>query len=92
MMGTLVVTESDVSRCSVKKVFLKILQNSQESTCVRPEACNFIKKEALAQIFSYEFPKFLKNLILQNEITGTALMSLPVNLSTSFVVVFLMLI
>ena len=33
-------------RCFVKKVFLEILQAS---------ACNFIKKEALAQVFSCEF-------------------------------------
>ena len=27
--------EVDVQRCSVKKVFLEILQNSQENTCAR---------------------------------------------------------
>ena len=39
-------------RCSVKKVFLKVLKNSQENTCARvfllrelqASACNFIKK------------------------------------------------
>ena len=36
--------------CSVKKVLLKILQNSQENTC--KIACNFIKKETLALVFS----------------------------------------
>ena len=45
---------------SVKKVFLEISQNSQENTCarasiLRPEACNFIKIEALAPVFSCEF-------------------------------------
>ena len=50
---------------SIKKVFLKTLQNSQENTCARvsfliklqAEACNcnFIKIETLAQVFSYEF-------------------------------------
>ena len=35
--------EAAVQRCSVKKVFLKILQNSQESICARL----FIKKEQL---------------------------------------------
>ena len=29
------VTEAVVQRCSVKKVFLKFLQNSQENTCAR---------------------------------------------------------
>ena len=48
--------------CSVKKVLLKILQNSQENTYARVSfliklqtSANFIKKEALAQVFSYEF-------------------------------------
>ena len=48
-----------------KKVFLKILQNSQENTGARvffliklqASACNFIKKEILAQVFSCEFWK-----------------------------------
>ena len=45
-------------------------QNSQENTCARvsflikfqqPKACNFFKKEALAQVFSFEFCKISKN-------------------------------
>ena len=28
---------------------------------MRPEACNFIKKETLAQVFSSEFCEILKN-------------------------------
>ena len=36
-----------------KKVILKISQNSRENT--RAEACNFIKKETLAHVFSCEF-------------------------------------
>ena len=51
-------------RCSMKKVFLEILQDSQESTCARVSflmACNFIKKEALAQVFSCEFCESSKN-------------------------------
>ena len=49
-----------VRRCSVEKIFLKISQNSKESTCARisrPQACNFIKKETLAQVLSFEFCK-----------------------------------
>ena len=50
-------------RWSVKKVFLEILQNSQENTCARvsllinlqAKACNFIKRETLVQVFSCEF-------------------------------------
>ena len=52
-----------------KKVFLGILQNSQESTYARvsliiklqAQACNFIKKETLAQVFSCEFCEISKN-------------------------------
>ena len=50
-------------RCSVKMVFLKILQNSQENC---RHACNFIKKETLAQVFSCEFCEISKNIFLQN--------------------------
>ena len=39
-------TEAVDGRCSVKKMFLEISQNSQEN-----KACNFIKKQALAQVF-----------------------------------------
>ena len=56
-------------RCSVKKVFLEISQNSQENTCARvsllinlqAEVCNFIKKDTLALVFSSEFCKISKN-------------------------------
>ena len=52
-----------------KKVFLKISQNSQENICARvsffirlqAEACNFIKKENLTQVFSYEFCENFNN-------------------------------
>ena len=61
--------EAVVKRCSVKKVFLEISQNSLENICARvsfliklqAEAGNFIKKETLAQVFSYEFCEFSKN-------------------------------
>ena len=61
--------EAVARRCSVKKLFLEILQNSQESTCARVpfliklqnEVCNFIKKETLAQVFSCEFCEISKN-------------------------------
>ena len=54
---------SSLCRCSVRKVFLEVSQNSQENTCARVsfliklqvEACYFIKKETLAQ--SCEFCK-----------------------------------
>ena len=54
---------------SVKNVFLKVLQNSQENICARvsflmkmqAEACNFIKKETLAQVISCKFCEIFKN-------------------------------
>ena len=70
-------SEAFVRRCSVKNMFLEISQKSQENTCARdsffnkvagqrPVACNFIKKESLAQVFSCEFVKFLRTPFLQN--------------------------
>ena len=55
-------TEAVARRCSIKKVFLEILQNSQESDWARlPPAYNFILKEALPQLLSCEFCKISKN-------------------------------
>ena len=56
-------------RCSVRRCFLEISQNSLENTCTRAsfliklqaEACNFTKKETLAQVFSCEFYKISRN-------------------------------
>ena len=58
-------------------MFLKILQNSQENTCARvflikAEACNFIKKETLAQLFSYEFGEISKNTFFTEHLLTTA--------------------
>ena len=62
-------TEAVAHRCSVKKVFLEISENSQENIRARgsfliklqASACNFIKKETLAQVFSCEFSEISKN-------------------------------
>ena len=59
-------------RCSVKKVFLKISQNSQETTCARVSflikllapGLQFIKKETLAQAFFCESWEIFKNTFL----------------------------
>ena len=63
--------EAVVQRCSVKKVFLKISQNSQENPCARVSlliklqlACNFIKKEALAQVLLLILRSFSEQLFL----------------------------
>ena len=64
-----VIETSNRRRCSKEKIFLKILQNSQENICAkvsfliqccRNQACNFIKKETLAQVFSCEFCEIFK--------------------------------
>ena len=54
-----------VQRCSVKKVFLRNSQNSQENTCARLSLliklqANFIKKETLARVFPVNFVKLLR--------------------------------
>ena len=67
-----------------KKGVLKISQNSQESTCARvslliklqPTACNFIKKETLAQVFSCEVCEIFKNIFLTEHLWTTASESL----------------
>ena len=66
---TLNVSEAVAQMCSVKKMFLEISPNSQENTCARASflikfqasASIFIKKEALAQVFSREFCKTFKS-------------------------------
>ena len=72
--------EAVVRMCSVKKVFLEISENSQENTCARvsfvinlqASACNFMKKEALAQVFSCEFSEISKNIFFHRTPLVTA--------------------
>ena len=74
-------TEAVTWRCSVENLSLKILQNSQENTCARisfliswwPEAGSFIKKESLAQVFSYEFCEMFKKTFFYRTPTVTVL-------------------
>ena len=50
-------------------MFLQISQNSQENICAKDSfliklqasGCNFIKKDSLTQVFSYEFCEIFKN-------------------------------
>ena len=64
--GLWYLTETDTQRCSVRKVFLKISQNSQENSCARAsfliklQVCNFVKKEILPQVFSCKFCEILR--------------------------------
>ena len=62
-------------RCSVKKVFLKMSKNSQENTCARVSnlqaaPATLLQKEASARVFSCEFCKFLRTLLLENNLSG----------------------
>ena len=60
------VSEAVVQSCSVKKVFLKFLQKSQENTCARVSfLINFIKKETLAQLFSCKFCEIFNNIYFE---------------------------
>ena len=66
---------SSHQRCSVKKVFLEISQNSQENTCARVSILiklNFIKKETLAQVFSFDFCEISKNTFFTEHVWATA--------------------
>ena len=73
-------SEAVVRRCSVNKVFLKILQNSQENTCDRvsfliklqAEVSNFIQKETLKQVLSCEFCEISKNTFFPDHLRATA--------------------
>ena len=67
------IAEADARRCSVKRVFLKILPNLQENICIsvffdkvaswKLKACNFIKKETSTQMFSHEFQQNFSRLL-----------------------------
>ena len=62
-------SEAVAQRCSVKKMFLQLLQNSQENTCARvsfliklqTSVRNFIKKETLALVLSCQFCEIFNN-------------------------------
>ena len=48
---------SSHQRCCIRKVFLEMSLNLQKN---RPQACNFVIKETLAQVFPVNFAKFLR--------------------------------
>ena len=55
-------------------MFLEILQNPQENTCARGSflAYNFIKKDALAQVFFCEFCKISESTFFTEHLWATA--------------------
>ena len=65
-------------RCFIKKVFLKVLQNSR--------AHNFIKEETLAQLCSYKFCGIFKNTLF------TEYLRAPASVANESVLVSLLLI
>ena len=86
--------ETFFQRCSAKKMFLEISQNSQESTCARvsfliklkAQACNFIEKETLTQVFSCEFCGISKSTFSCR--TSSVAASVINNFKTSFSICF----
>ena len=74
-------------RCSVKKVFLKISQISQENTCIGVcfnnvaglQACKFIKKILQHWCFLMKFAKFLRTPTLKNNCERLLLFVSPQN-------------
>ena len=76
-MQVLHYTEAVIQRCSVKKMFLEISQNSQKSICARDSfliklqvlglrPVNFLKKSLWHRCFPVKFAKSLRTPFLQN--------------------------
>ena len=71
---TFMTYRSSHQRCSVKKVFLEISQNSQENTCARVSfliklqdwSARLLKKRLWQRCFPVNFAKFLRKPCLQN--------------------------
>ena len=58
-------------KCNVNAT-LKILQNSLATWFNSPEVCNFIEKEALAQVFPCEFWQIFKNTYFEKHLRTAA--------------------
>ena len=65
-----IIPGSNQRRCSVKKGVLKNFLVLQQNTCV--EACNFIKKETLTQMFSSELCESFRNTSFTEHLRETA--------------------
>ena len=70
------VMQKQLLRCSVKKVFLKMRQISQENTSVSAplfnQACNLINKRLQQEVFSYEICEIFKNTYFEGHLLTTA--------------------
>ena len=62
--------EAVVQRCSVKKTFLEISQNSQENTCARVSflIATLLKKRLWHRCFTVNFAKFLRASFLKEHL------------------------
>ena len=78
-----ILDRSSQQRCSMKKGVLRnFTKFTGKHLCqslffnkvagLRPEACNFIKKETLAQVFSCEFCEISKNTFFTEHLWTTA--------------------
>ena len=76
----MVSTEALIQRCSVKKIFLEILQNSHESfACVRVPfliKLTTLLKKRLIQVFSHEFFEISQNTFFTEHLWATVSVSI----------------
>ena len=79
-------SEAVAQRCSVKKVFLEISQNSKENTCVRVPF--LIKRRLWRRCFSVNFEKFLRTTFFTEHLSWLLLQLLFGCLSRSWIHLF----
>ena len=69
-------SEAVVRKCSVKRLFLNILQNSEENTCARVSfyeklQVDYCRKEVAAHVFSYKIYEIFKNIFFKEHLRTT---------------------
>ena len=69
---------------SIKTVFLKMLQNSQESTSAGVSFLNQVTGLKLTLVFSYEFYEFFKNIFFTEHLRTTASILFTLSFSTGY--------
>ena len=60
------VSKRCIKKRSIKKVFLKLLQNSWKNTCVRPATLSILTTRLWHRCFSVNFGKYFRILFVQN--------------------------
>ena len=66
------IIRSSYQRCSMKKGVLENFAKFTGKHLCRPQACNFINKKTLAQVFSCEFCEIFKNNFFTEHLWTTA--------------------